>query len=134
MAEWPTNLPDEERFRLYHHIYGRLRRSAIMFGAVAGTPGDRRSPDGTPSAVYEGQGDHREFVAVVKQYQPLKPIGAYLKDTVPTPCRREPHNCPKTHHSTLQCSQQRIGAPLQGIFSSACFPQRAFRRPMQRTL
>ena len=77
-------------------------------------------PDGKPTSIYNVlKTTNREFVAIARQCQPLKSLGAYLKgyrlDGLPPGTAQLPSDSPFDIRSVSNDATYKDGNPLQGV-------------------
>jgi hypothetical protein len=111
---------DQERFLAYTTMAYGAQAICYYVWCWPEHHGGIVNPDGTPSAVYDViKKTNHEFVAVVKQYQPLKWIGAYLKgyraDALPPGTVQLPNDSPFDVAAVSNEASYQNGAPLQGV-------------------
>jgi hypothetical protein len=110
----------QERFLAYTTLAYGAQAICYFVWCWPGAQGGIVNPDGTPSAVYNVvKATNREFVAVAKQCQPLKSVGAYLKgyrsDALPPGTVQLPQDSPFDVAAVSNEASYQDGAPLQGI-------------------
>ena len=111
---------DEMRFLAYSTMaYGAQGISYFVWN-WPGYEGGVVNTDGTPSPIYSTlKVVNREFVAIAKQYQPLKSIGVYLKgyspDHLPPGATLLPDDSPFTVSDVSDSRIYTDGARLRGV-------------------
>lgn len=110
----------EERFLAYTTLAYGAQGIMYYVWCWPGHEGGIVKPDGTPTAIYNTlKATNREFVAIAKQYQPLKSLGAYLKGYssghLPPGTTQLPGNSPFNISSVANNLTYSDGAPLKGV-------------------
>jgi hypothetical protein len=110
----------QERFLAYTTLAYGAQAICYFVWCWPGAQGGIVNPDGTPSAVYDVvKATNREFVAVAKQCQPLKSVGAYLKgyrsDALPPGTVQRPQDAPFDVAAVGNEARYKDGDPLQGV-------------------
>jgi hypothetical protein len=122
-AQWKgTRLPtpDQERFLIYTTLAYGAQGISYYVWCFPGHQGGIVSADGEPTAIYDVlKSTNREFLAIAKQYQPLKSIGAYLKGYspghLPPGAAQLPSNAPFGIRSVADDATYGEGQPLKGV-------------------
>ena len=112
--------PDQERFLVYTTLAYGAEGISYYVWCWPGHQGGIVTPDGKPTAIYDTlKTINREFVAIAKQYQPLKSLGAYLKGYraggLPPGTATLPENSPFDVSGLPNEATYQDGKPLIGV-------------------
>jgi hypothetical protein len=122
-AQWKgTRLPtaDQERFLAYTTMAYGAQGISYFVWCWPGSQGGIMRPEGKPTAIYNVlKATNREFVAIAKQYQSLKSIGAYLKGYrsggLPPGTTQLPDHSPFDIREVSNDATYQDGIPLCGV-------------------
>lgn len=111
---------NEERFLAYTTLAYGAQGIMYYVWCWPGHEGGIVKPDGTPTAIYDTlKVTNREFVAIAKQCQPLKALGAYMKGYrsghLPPGTTPLPDSSPFTISSVTDNLTYGNGVPLKGV-------------------
>jgi hypothetical protein len=110
----------QERFLAYTTLAYGAQGISYYVWCWPGHQGGIVQPDGKPTSIYNVlKATNREFIAVAKQYQPLKSIGAYVKgyrsSGLPPGTAQLPGNSPFDISSVPNDATYNDGNPLKGV-------------------